>query len=75
VPAIPSHRGEEDDGVGAHEQQATADESPYGEALEIPTVDLEAPGLELDATCRGVGIFRLVNQGRSDRGAGRAWPP
>ncbi|KAK8454697.1 hypothetical protein SEVIR_4G015466v4 [Setaria viridis] len=53
--------GDEDD-VGGHENQAAA-EVPQGEALELPTVDLEAPGPALDAACRGLGIFRLANHG------------
>ncbi|KAL6861600.1 hypothetical protein ACP4OV_017300 [Aristida adscensionis] len=46
------------------EQQGAAEEEfPYGGEMELPTVDLEAPGEALPAACRRVGAFRLANHG------------
>lgn len=36
---------------------------PHGGELELPTVDLEAPGEALAAACRRLGVFRLANHG------------
>ncbi|XP_066333056.1 gibberellin 2-beta-dioxygenase 8-like isoform X1 [Miscanthus floridulus] len=51
---------EEEDGGHINEQEQ---EVPRGAELELPTVDLEAPGEALAAACRGLGVFRLANHG------------
>ncbi|GJN29869.1 hypothetical protein PR202_gb18130 [Eleusine coracana subsp. coracana] len=57
---------EEDDKEGRHEhdeQQQQEEEAPHGGEMELPTVDLEAPGDALAAACRRLGMFRLANHG------------
>ncbi|CAN6179639.1 unnamed protein product [Urochloa humidicola] len=45
-----------------HEQHEEK-EAPHGGELELPTVDLEAPGESLAAACRRLGVFRIANHG------------
>ncbi|KAL6606300.1 hypothetical protein ACP70R_041953 [Stipagrostis hirtigluma subsp. patula] len=52
---------EDEEGHGEEKQQEV--EVPYGGELELPTVDLEAPGEALAAACRRLGAFRLANHG------------
>lgn len=53
---------EEEDGGHIHDHEQEQ-EVPYGGELELPTVDLEAPGQALAAACREFGVFRLANHG------------
>ncbi|OEL32703.1 Gibberellin 2-beta-dioxygenase 8 [Dichanthelium oligosanthes] len=46
---------------GQHEQEE--EPVPHGGELELPTVDLEAPGEALAAACQHLGVFRLGNHG------------
>ncbi|CAL5050567.1 unnamed protein product [Urochloa decumbens] len=46
---------------GRHEKHEET--VPHGGELELPTVDLEAPGEALAAACRRLGVFRLANHG------------
>jgi len=46
---------------GQHEREE--EQVPHGGDLELPTVDLEAPGEALAAACRRLGVFRLANHG------------
>jgi len=59
-PSCPPFPLLEEDGGHIHEQEQ---EVPRGAELELPTVDLEAPGEALAAACRGLGVFRLANHG------------
>ncbi|CAN6215333.1 unnamed protein product [Urochloa humidicola] len=47
---------------GQHENHEE-EEVPHGGELELPTVDLEAPGEALAAACRRLGVFRIANHG------------
>ncbi|PAN26075.1 hypothetical protein PAHAL_4G345400 [Panicum hallii] len=47
---------------GQHEREEE-ENVPHGGELELPTVDLEAPGEALAAACRRLGVFRLANHG------------
>ena len=47
---------------GQHEREEER-QVPHGGELELPTVDLEAPGEALAAACRRLGVFRLANHG------------
>ncbi|KAK3131466.1 hypothetical protein QOZ80_6AG0506780 [Eleusine coracana subsp. coracana] len=51
---------EEDDKEEHHEKE---EEPPHGGEMELPTVNLEAPGDALAAACRRLGVFRLANHG------------
>ncbi|XP_034589139.1 gibberellin 2-beta-dioxygenase 8 [Setaria viridis] len=46
-----------------HHEQHEHQEVPHGGELEVPMVDLQAPGEALAAACRRLGVFRLANHG------------
>lgn len=59
-PPFPLLEQDDEGGGHVHEQEQ---EARRGGALELPTVDLEAPGEALAAACRELGVFRLANHG------------
>ncbi|XP_062233732.1 gibberellin 2-beta-dioxygenase 5-like [Phragmites australis] len=61
-PSCPPFPLLEEEGQHEHEQREEQ-ELPHGGELELPTVDLEAPGEALEAACLRLGVFRLANHG------------
>ncbi|TVT98086.1 hypothetical protein EJB05_56628, partial [Eragrostis curvula] len=45
------------------QEQQEEQEVPHDGELELPVVDLEAPGEALPAACRRLGVFRVANHG------------
>lgn len=62
-PPFPLLEEEDTEKHREHDDEQRKEDLPHGGEMEVPTVDLEAPGEALAAACRRLGVFRLANHG------------